>query len=143
MSGGDGIEWSIFIRHRPSRPLLGRGPNHKRTRVDGHAFRAVVRLVDANQSVCKFKHVVAQRNNDKLRPLRLFHDVVRHNRHVFEVCEKGKMLRSCQTVSERCPSAGFHRGWLSGASALASGLQCRDIPSAASISSIKYRGVGL
>jgi hypothetical protein len=105
---------------------------HELARIDGHLhddelgrsrdqhmtcrFGAVARLVDANQSVSKLEHVVAQRNDDKLcgdrdhrtiahhtpsqarhlRVLRALFDVVGDDRHVLEVERRVDLVHHVQ-----------------------------------------------
>ena len=58
--------------------------------IDGHALGGVLGLVDPHQAVCQLEHVVAQADDDELRVLRLLLDVVGHDGHVLEVCNKPK-----------------------------------------------------
>ena len=54
--------------------------------VDGHRLCGVVGLVDAHQAVSQLKHIVAQADDHELRILGPLLDIVRHNRHILEVC---------------------------------------------------------
>lgn len=60
--------------------------NHEGTWVDGDRFSSIFSLVDADQAVRQFKHVVAKADDHKLRILGPLLDVVRHNAHILEVC---------------------------------------------------------
>ena len=67
--------------------------------VDRHRLGGVVRLVDAHQPVCQFKHVVAQADDHELRVLGPLLDVVRHDGHVLEVCRAAASCSGPQSSS--------------------------------------------
>jgi hypothetical protein len=60
-------------------------------RIDGDALAAVLCLVDADQAIGHLKHVVAQRNNNELRVLGAFLDVVGDDRDVLEICATSEL----------------------------------------------------
>lgn len=77
--------------------------------VDSHALGGVVCLVDAHQAVSQLKHVVAQRDDDKLRVLSALLNVVAHDGHILEICSK--QARNVMTAQmERSASNKARRG---------------------------------
>ena len=71
-------------------------------RIDRYGVRTIIGLVDPNETVRHLKHIIPQRNHDKLRILRPLLDVVRHD------ANSPKIERSVDFV-------GQHDGaWLDG-----------------------------
>ncbi len=79
------------------------------TGIDRDALRTVIGLVDTNQAVCQFKHIVSERNNDKLSILRAFLDIICDDRNVFEVKRGINLVHNVQRgrfVVMQCKNEG-------------------------------------
>lgn len=87
----------LNLRLNLSLPLLLSLPSHRKIIpvLHRHALGHMIDLVNANQPLRQFKHVIPQRNDDELSILRALFDVSRNDRHLDD------LVSECLARNER------------------------------------------